>query len=139
MEDYEAFGEEVTVPSDGTITQVIDGAIDVMPGERDKFVIIGNSIAIDHNNGEWSVLAHLKHNSIRVKPGDKVRQGDMLGLCGNTGNTSEPHIHYHLQNNPIIFRALGLPIIFRKILVNGILRENFEPERGQKVANVKPD
>lgn len=137
--DYEAFGSEVIAPADGIISQVVDGSIDVLPGERDKFVFPGNMIVIDHGNSEWSVLAHFKHNSIRVKSGEKIKQRDVLGLCGNTGNTSEPHIHYHLQDNALMHRATGLPVQFKQILVNSELKENFEPERGQKVANLKSD
>lgn len=136
LEDYRAFGSEVIAPADGIIYQVVDGSIDVLIGERDGFVFPGNMVVINHENGEWSLFAHFKHDSIRVKVGDKVKQGDLLGLCGNTGNTSEPHIHYQLQDNAFMYRATGLPVQFAKIKVDGELRENYEPERGQKISNV---
>jgi murein DD-endopeptidase MepM/ murein hydrolase activator NlpD len=134
LEDYEAFGSEVIAPADGLIVQVIDGSYDVSIGERDLYVIPGNAIVIDHLNGEYSALAHFKNSSIKVKVGDKVKQGDILGLCGNTGNTSEPHIHYHLQDDSSLSKATGLPAAFT-ILVDGELKENFEPTRGQKISN----
>ena len=136
LEDYEAFGEEVISPADGKITQVIDGCIDVAIGESDRFVSTGNAVIIDHKSGEFSVLAHFQHNSIKVKPNQEVKQGDVLGLCGNTGNTSEPHIHYHLQDNALLHRGIGLPIKFKKILVDGTQLENIELEQGQRVSNV---
>lgn len=136
LEDYEAFGSEVIVPADGIISQVVDGSVDVSIGETDRFVFTGNMVVINHENDEWSVLAHFKHNSIRVKVGDKVKQGDLLGLCGNTGNTSEPHVHYHLQDNALMHRATGLPAQFAMIKVDGELKENYEPERGQRVENI---
>lgn len=136
LDDYEAFGQEVTAPADGIIVQVINGAVNISIGERDRYILIGNAIVIDHENGEYSVLAHFKHDSIRVELGDKVKQGDILGLCGNTGNTSEPHIHYHLQDEPLIHRATGLPALFKKIIVDGEIQENAEPEKGQKVSNI---
>lgn len=114
LDDYEAFGEEVIAPADGIISQVVDGSIDILIGERDLFVFPGNMIIIDHQNGEYSMLAHFKYNSIQVTVGEKIKQGDLLGLCGNTGNSSEPHIHYHLQNNPFMHRATGLPAQFKK-------------------------
>lgn len=135
LEDYEAYGLEVLAPGDGVISQVIDGSQDVSIGETDWVMICGNMIVIDHENAEWSVLAHLKYNSIAVKVGDRVKQGDLLGLCGNSGNTSEPHIHYHLQDEPIMYRATGLPAQFRRITVNGETKENIEPEGDQKVSN----
>lgn len=137
LEDYESFGSKVIAPADGIISQVIDGSIDVKIGERDTSVYPGNMVIIDHKNGEWSVLSHFKHNSIRVKEGDRTKQGDILGLCGNTGNTSEPHIHYHLQDNALLIKAKGLPAQFKNILVDGMLKENVEPLRNQKVSNLK--
>lgn len=135
LNDYEAFGSEVICPADGEVSQIVDGSMDVSIGEHDRFVFPGNMIIIDHLNGEWSVLAHFKHNSIKVKVGDKVKQGDLIGLCGNTGNTSEPPIHYHLQDNALMHKANGLPSQFNRIKVDGEIKENFEPERGQKVSN----
>lgn len=135
LEDYEAFGEEVLAPGGGVVCQIIDGSVDILPGERDRNVGVGNAVFIDHGNGEWSVLCHFKHNSIKVKVGDEVIQGDVLGLCGNTGNTSEPHIHFHLQNGPLMHKAVGLPALFKKIKLDGSVEEMVEPIRGQRVAN----
>jgi murein DD-endopeptidase MepM/ murein hydrolase activator NlpD len=135
LEDYYAFGQDVISPADGIIYQVIDGSKDMPIGESDDDVIAGNMIMIDHQNGEYSVLAHFKYSSIKVKVGDNVKQGDLLGQCGNTGNTSEPHIHYHLQDNSLMHKANGLPAQFKQISVNGKKLENVEVERGQIVSN----
>lgn len=136
LEDFEVFGKEVIAPGNGIIVQVIDGSIDVEFGERDRGVGVGNAIIIDHKNGEFSFLCHFKHNSIKVKPGDIVKQGETIGLCGNTGNTSEPHIHFNLQDNKLMHRAKALPARFSKILVDGELKTDYESERGQIVQNV---
>ncbi len=135
LEDYEVFGKEVLAPGTGTVIQIINGSIDVNPGERDRSVGVGNAIIIDHHNGEYSLLCHFKHNSIKVKVGDEVQQGDVIGFCGNTGNTSQPHIHFNLQDGPLMHRANALPAQFRKIKVNGELKENYEPVKGEKVSN----
>jgi hypothetical protein len=135
LEDYEIFGKEVLAPGEGTIIQVINGSIDVNPGERDRSVGVGNAIIIDHGNGEYSLLCHFKHNSIKVKVGDEVKQGDIIGLCGNTGNTSQPHVHFNLQDGPLMHTAKALPAQFRKIIANGEIKENFEPIREDKVSN----
>jgi len=136
LEDYPDFSKEVIAPGDGIILQIINGAIDVLPGERDRSVGIGNAIMIDFQNGEYGLLCHFKHNSIKVKAGDRIKQGDVIALCGNTGNTTQPHIHFHLQDNPRLHLGNALPIQFKKILVCGDVKENFEPTRGQMVSNI---
>lgn len=135
LEDFPVFGQEVIAPGNGVIIQIINGAIDCLPGERDRSVGVGNAVIIDHQNGEYSLLCHFKHNSIKVKEGDNVKQGDNLGLCGNTGNTNQPHIHFNLQNGPKMHTANALPAQFAKIIVDGEEKLNYEPTRGQKVSN----
>lgn len=136
LEDYDVFGEDVLVPGDGVVIQIIDGAIDVLPGERDRGVGVGNMVIIDHQNGEYSLLCHFKHNSVQVKVGDHVKKGDLLGLCGNTGNTSEPHIHFNLQDGPRMHTAKALPAQFDRITVDGEVKMKYEPIRKQMVANL---
>ena len=119
VEDYSVFGKAVLAPGNGIVVQVINGSIDVMPEERDRNVGVGNAIIIDHQNGEYSLLCHFKHNSIKVKVSNKVKQGDILGLCGNTGNTFRPHIHFNLQDGPFMHKAKALPAQFNKIIVDG--------------------
>jgi murein DD-endopeptidase MepM/ murein hydrolase activator NlpD len=114
---------------------VVDGSFDCEPGEADRNVGVGNMIMIDHQNGEFSLLCHFKHDSICVKVGDKVKQGDLLGLCGNTGNTSQPHIHFNLQDNLLGYKGNPLPAQFTKIIVNGVVKENYEPVRFEQVSN----
>lgn len=136
LEDYEVFGKEVLSPGNGIVTQIINGSIDVLPVERDRSVGVGNAIIIDHKNGEYSLLCHLKYNSITVKVGDEVKQGDVIGLCGNTGNTTEPHIHFNLQDGPLMHNAKALPIQFSKIIVNNEEKTNIELIKGQEVSNI---
>lgn len=135
LEDYDVYGEEVIAPGDGVVVQVINGAVDVLPRERDRAVGCGNTVIIDHRNGEYSVLCHFKYDSIRVTVGSHIKQGEVLGLCGNTGNTSEPHIHFHLQDGPLMHKAGALPAQFTKIIVDGEMRTKFEPVRKQMVSS----
>ncbi len=135
LTDYEVFGKEVIAPAEGTIIQIINGAIDMPPGERDRGNGVGNAIITDYGNGEYSLICHLKHDSIKVTVREKVKQGQVIGLCGNTGNTSQPHIHFHLQDSPFMHSANGLPALFREIYVNGELKQNCEPIREDMVAN----
>lgn len=135
LEDYPVFGKEIITPAEGIICQVINGSIDVNIGERDRSVGVGNAVIIDHQNGEYSLICHFKHNSIKVKVKDKVKQGQVIGLCGNTGNTTQPHIHYNLQDGPLMYKAKALPAQFKKIVVNGKIKTNYEPIRGELVSN----
>ncbi|OGD63032.1 hypothetical protein A2160_05300 [Candidatus Beckwithbacteria bacterium RBG_13_42_9] len=137
LADYPVFGMEILAPGDGKVIQVIDGAIDVLPGEQDRNIGVGNAVIIDHQNGEYSLLCHFKYQSIKVKVGDKVKQGQILGLCGNTGNTTQPHIHFNLQDGPLMHKAKALPAQFAKIMVDGEVKTNFEPVRFQEVSNIE--
>lgn len=111
-EDYHAFGREVLAPADGEVTDVVSGVRDNAPGSMNQYSALGNAVVIRHSEQEYSVLAHLKLDSTRVKRGDKVRSGQLVGLCGNSGNSSEPHLHYHLQNTPVIQDGTGIKAFF---------------------------
>ncbi|MEI7990442.1 MAG: M23 family metallopeptidase [Chloroflexota bacterium] len=126
---------EVISPGDGIVAQVVDGSLDCEPGEADRSVGVGNMVMIDHQNGEFSLLCHSKHDSIVVTVGDSIKQGQKLGLCGNTGNTSQPHIHFNLQDNLRGYKAKAIPIIFRKIVVNGEIKKDYEPVKFEQVEN----
>jgi len=113
-EDYLAFGREILAPADGLVTDVLDGVRDNSPGSMNPYSALGNAVFIQHSENEVSVLAHLKRKSITVKAGDNVKKGQVIGLCGNSGNSSEPHLHYHLQNTPIIQDGSGIKCFFQK-------------------------
>jgi murein DD-endopeptidase MepM/ murein hydrolase activator NlpD len=137
-EDYFAFGREIISPADGNVTDVINGVRDNVSGSMNPYSALGNAVIIQHRENEFSVLAHLKLDSVRVKVGDKVTRGQLIGLCGNSGNSSEPHLHYHLQNTPIIQDGTGIKCLFSKITIisNGQLqvKTNYSPVKGDVVA-----
>ena len=87
-----------------------------------------------------SVLAHLQRGSIRVHVGGAVQQGQVLGLCGNSGSSSEPRLHYHLQSAPVIQDALGIKCYFAQVTVlrdgKGESRAEYAPVKGD-VLNVE--
>jgi hypothetical protein len=114
-EDYYAFGREILAPADGTVTEAIDGVRDNVPGSMNPYAAVGNCVILRHAEHEVSVLAHFKQGSVRVKAGEKVKAGQVLGLCGNSGNSSEPHLHYHLQNTPVFQDGTGIKCFFRKV------------------------
>ncbi|PWU19412.1 MAG: peptidase M23 [Verrucomicrobia bacterium] len=137
-EDYYAFGREVLAPADGKVIEVIEGVRDNTPGSMNPYSALGNCVVIQHREDEVSVLAHFKQGSTKVKAGENVKRGQVLGLCGNSGNSSEPHIHYHLQNSPIIQDGLGIKCAFQKVVVTkGETKEtkmNYSPVKGEIIS-----
>jgi hypothetical protein len=131
--DYYCYGQAVLAPAAGTVVWAQDGLPDQVPGEQDPAHATGNALVIDHGNGEYSVIAHLQPGSLRFKKGDRVPADAVVGLCGNSGNTTEPHLHYHLQNGPAPFDADGLPIEFVDVVVDGKPLERAEIVKGQWV------
>jgi murein DD-endopeptidase MepM/ murein hydrolase activator NlpD len=93
----------------------------------------GNNIVIDHSNGEFTMYAHLKHGSVKVKAGDTVKTGQQIAAVGNTGNSPLPHLHFHLQNAPTWFQCEGLPVSFHGAAVNGKVQSESEPVRADAV------
>lgn len=137
LSDYYCYGAEVLAPAAGTVVWSCDSLPNQVPGQMDPRNPAGNAVVIDHGNGEFSFLAHMQPKSLRVKTGDKVKTGDVLGLCGNSGNTTEPHVHYHLQDGPDMKTAEGLPAPFVKLIVNGKPVAKAELLKGQTVSRGK--
>ena len=134
-EDYFAFGRQILAPADGIVTDVINGVRDNAPRSMNPYSALGNAVFIEHRPYEVSVLAHLKLDSIKVKVGDRVEKGQLIALCGNSGNSSEPHLHYHLQNTPIIQDGTGIKPFFQSlILIKDGKKEqktNYSPTKGE--------
>jgi murein DD-endopeptidase MepM/ murein hydrolase activator NlpD len=137
-EDYYAFGREVLAPADGKVVEVIEGVRDNTPGSMNPYSAVGNCVVIQHREDEVSALAHFKQRSIVVKVGDTVKRGQLLGKCGNSGNSSEPHVHYHLQNSPVVQDGVGIKCVFQKVVVTRDgkteTRANFSPVKGEIIS-----
>ncbi len=116
-EEYYGYGKEVLAPADGIVVETIDGIRENSPGLRNPYAAIGNAIIIQHTNREYSVLSYLKQGSVRVKVGENVKRGQVIALCGNSGNSTEPVIHYHLQDSPFMQTAKGLKFYFERVTV----------------------
>lgn len=120
LEDYSCYGATVVAPITGKVVSAHDGEPDEIPGsDSNNFTApTGNHVYIlIEETQTYLVIAHLKNGSVKVKTGDFVEEGQAIGECGNSGNTSEPHIHIHHQRQdpteyPINF-AEGLPLYFR--------------------------
>jgi murein DD-endopeptidase MepM/ murein hydrolase activator NlpD len=111
-EDYAAYGEDVVAVADGRVAQVVDGVPDNVPGETNTLFVPGNLIVLEHAPDRFSVYAHLIPGSPKVRVGQRVRRGQLLGRCGNSGNSSEPHLHFQVQDAPRFEHSWGVEPIF---------------------------
>jgi len=115
--DYLAYGKEVLAVGDGVVVTAVDGVPDNQPGEMNTMFVPGNLIVVEHAGGVWSAYAHLVPDSLQVKVGAKVRRGQVLGRCGNSGNSSEPHLHFQLEDGPRFEKSWGIEPIFAGVEV----------------------
>ena len=134
-EDYYAFGKELIAPCDAEVVLTVDGIKDNKPGELNPIYVPGNTVILKTENDEYLFFAHFKQNSIVVKQGQKVKQGELLGLCGNSGNSSEAHLHFHIQNIEDMNKATGAKCYFDEMIVNGELKKDYSPIKGEKIEN----
>ncbi|MGI5213167.1 M23 family metallopeptidase [Plantactinospora sp. CA-290183] len=134
--DFPAFGAELLAVADGTVARAVDRNRDhlsrnswpavfylsveglfrevVGPGQ-----ILGNHLVLDLGDGRYAAYAHLRRGSLLVRPGDRVRAGQPVARCGNSGNSSEPHVHFQLMDDPDPDIARGLPFTWRGVGVPG--------------------
>ena len=139
---FPAFGQPILAPADGVVVaasgwqrdhlsrnsvpglvylvpeMLIRGILSLLSG----FFVIGNHIVLDLGDGVYAVLAHLKRGSLLVRPGDRVVAGQRLAECGNSGNTSEPHLHFQLMDHRWAAVAAGVPFNFDQYEIGGQAR-----------------
>ena len=138
-EDYLCYDEPILSPADGLVVEVSDGLSDApRPGTGwiDAFAedFRGNFVVIEHAEDEYSFLAHLIPGSIEAKEGERVERGKRIGRCGNSGHSTEPHPHFHVQDRADFFEAAGLPVAFDGVVSDGgELEAEHYPRRGERV------
>lgn len=120
-EAYFGFGEPVRAPGAGVVAAVGNDLADNRDGENhfdpsrlkeEPMHLYGNHVVIDHGNGEFSMLGHLRQGSVIVKVGDRVRQGQQVAQIGSSGSSYFPHLHYELRTGSTL-HVEGLPSYFR--------------------------
>jgi murein DD-endopeptidase MepM/ murein hydrolase activator NlpD len=117
-ESHYAEGNDALAVADGRVVEVKDGIPENVPGITSRAVPItletvgGNHVIIDIGNGRYAFYAHLKPGSIRVHEGDRVRRGQVIGLVGNTGNSTEPHLHFHVSDANSPLGSEGIPYTY---------------------------
>ena len=141
-EDYWAWGQPALAPADGTIVAVLDGLEDNTPGvTKPEPHPAGNHVILQTGTAEFLFIAHLQQGSVRVREGEHVTAGAVLGLTGNSGNSFGPHIHIHLQDEQDFFSrtATGLPLPFIDSSVNGEPAAANTPVQGQFIGPAAQD
>jgi murein DD-endopeptidase len=124
--DYYCYGEQLIAVADGTIVDVRDDIPENDPGSSTLAVPItletaaGNHVILDLGRGRYALYAHLQTKSIRVKVGERVRRGQVLGLLGNSGNAVGPHLHFHIADSPQVLAGEGLPYVIDSFEVLGV-------------------
>lgn len=134
-ESYFAFGEDIIAPCDGRVSKVIDGVPDNIPGETNEQELTGNTIVLRTDRDEYILLAHLMNNSIVVEEGQDLRKGDIMAKCGNSGNSTEAHLHLSLQNALEMEDSIGAKLYFDRIEVNGEIRMDYIPVKEDFISN----
>jgi len=114
-ESYYAYGTPLMAVADGVIAATKDSIPQNVPGASSRAVPItmttvgGNYVAIDIGHGRYALYAHVQPGSLRVKVGDRVKRGQVVALLGNSGNSTEPHVHFQLADGPTFLSSEGLP------------------------------
>lgn len=111
LTDYYCFDKPVLAPADGVVEEVVNHIEDNAIGQVNTRHNWGNTVVLRHLPGLYTQLSHLRHQSVRVKPGDVVRRGDVLATCGSSGRSPEPHLHVQVQATPYVgSRTLAYPL-----------------------------
>lgn len=127
-ENWTAYGEEVLAVRDGTIACIFEGVPDNDPVGTSPPInttrLAGNYVILDIGDGLYACYGHLIPGSIRVHEGDRVREKDILGYLGNSGNSDAPHLHFQITDGPGFLDAEGMPFVFRSFYTTGVCDEN---------------
>ena len=122
-DDYTIYGQEAIAVADGTVVKVTDGFPQQKPGVFPKNITPaeadGNAVILDIGGGNYALYAHFQPGSVRVKEGQRVKRGEVLGLVGSSGNSLAPHLHFQVMDGPLPLASNGLPYEVDSFSVTG--------------------
>jgi Peptidase family M23 len=131
--DVYSYGKEILSVANGVVETVIDGIPDNAVGSIDT-AYSGNTIIVRHSDFEFGVYMHVQAFSARVKWGERVTAGQVIALCGNSGNSPGAHLHFHMCNSHVGQIARGFPVYFERVRVtrNGqtTIKNQYSPVQG---------
>ena len=131
---YPCHNQYVIADAPGIVVIAVDGIPENVPGTPNVYDQHGNYVVIDHQNGEFSLMAHLIPGTLKVRAGTPVQAGMELGRCGNTGLSTLPHIHWQVMDNANAAVARGIPPRFAPYERNGSLSTDL-PDKKDTMLN----
>ena len=133
VHNYACYGVDVLAVANGTVVQVLDILDDQPPGhlpDPKKMTVenvLGNHVILDLGGGVYAFYAHMEKGSIGVAEGQRVKRGEVLGKLGNSGNTSAPHLHFHLMAGPSALASNGIPNVIDSFALAGKISPEKDP------------
>jgi hypothetical protein len=130
--NWYGYGTPVFAVADGIVSETKDSIIENVPFSPTMAVPItfetvgGNHVILDLGGGHFAFYAHLQPGSLKVKLGDRIRRGQPIGLLGNSGNSTAPHLHFHVTNGNSPLGSEGLPWVWDKFQLLDWLKSGFE-------------
>jgi hypothetical protein len=135
LSSYPYFGDEVHSATAGKVVGVVDDIPNTPAGAFPPAITAeragGNHVVVAFGGGHYAFYAHLQPGTVRVKVGQKVKVGQVLGLLGNSGNSNAPHLHFHVMDSPHPLASNGMPYRFRSFAVEGELTNLEGIEKGE--------
>lgn len=134
LDNHTAYGAEVLAVAAGTVVSAQDGLPEQRPPNLPPVRTInlrnidGNHVVVDIGEGRFAFYAHLQPGSVTVRRGQKVRSGQVLGLLGNSGNSSAPHLHFHLMDGASVLGSEGLPFVHDRFGLAGNIPDAAIPD-----------
>jgi Peptidase family M23 len=125
VKNYADYGANILAVADGKVVDLLNSLEDQVPGQLpDRKTITlanvdGNHVVLDLGDGVFAFYGHMQKNSVTVDLGQRVHRGQVLGKLGNTGNTSAPHLHFHLMDGPSVLGSNGIPYVIDRFAIAG--------------------
>jgi murein DD-endopeptidase MepM/ murein hydrolase activator NlpD len=132
IQDFPSYNQPIVADAPGMVVIAVDGVPENAIGFNNSYDMHGNFVVIDHQNGEFSLFAHLIPGSLKVRPGVFVAAGTEIGRCGNSGHSTMPHLHWQVMSNANATGAIGIPPRFVPYERNGAMSTDL-PQKGDRL------